>query len=74
MSRSLWRCRNPGCSVPHGAVLGRVTADGGLVLDPEVRVFRCYMDTRRAVVACPICGASREFRGGAILSHTQPDR
>jgi hypothetical protein len=68
VSRSLWRCRNPDCSEPHGVVLGRVAADGGLVLDPEVRVFRCYMDTRRAVVECPACGASREFRGDAVFS------
>ncbi len=66
MSRSLWRCRNPGCSVPYGAVLGRVTADGGLVLDPAVTVFRCFLDTRRAVVECPACGVEREFRGGAV--------
>jgi hypothetical protein len=68
VSRSLWRCRDPGCLVPHGAILGRVTADGGLVLDPGVRGFRCYMDTRRAVVECPACGTEREFRGSAIAS------
>ena len=68
MSRSLWRCRNKACPVPHGAVLGRLTADGGLVLDPAVRAFRCYLDTRRAVVACPGCGAEREFRGAAVHS------
>ena len=63
MSRSHWRCRNRVCPVPHGAVLGRLTSDGGLVLDPEVTAFRCYLDTRRAVVDCPGCGATREFRG-----------
>lgn len=68
MSRSLWRCRSRACPAPHGAVLGRLTADGGLVLDPTVRTFRCYLDTRRAAVACPACGAEREFRGAAILS------
>ena len=68
MSRREWRCRNPGCPVRHGAVLGRLTADGGLVLDPAVQTFRCYLDTRRAVVACPACGAAREFRGGALFS------
>ena len=68
MSRSLWRCRNRTCPVTHGAVLGRLTADGGLVLDPAVASFRCYFDTRRAVVACPACGAEREFRGGAVFS------
>ncbi len=68
MSRSLWRCRNPDCPVSHGAVLGRLTADGGLVLDPEVTAFRAYLDTRRALVACPACGMMREFRGGAVVT------
>ncbi len=68
MSRQDWRCRNPACPVPHGAALGRLTADGGLVLDPAVRAFRCYLDTRRAVVACPACGAWKEFRGAAVLA------
>ena len=68
VSRSLWRCRNRACPVPHGAVLGRLTADGGLVLDPGVAGFRAYFDTRRAVVVCPACGATREFRGGAVFS------
>ena len=67
MSRSLWRCRNQACPVPHGAVLGRLTADGGLVLAPTVTEFRVFLDTRRAVVACPACGAAREFRGGAMF-------
>jgi hypothetical protein len=44
-------------------VLGRVTSDAGLVLDPSVQAFVVYLDTRRAVVACPACGTSREFRG-----------
>ena len=68
MSRSLWRCRNPACRIPHGAVLGRLTAEGGLVLDPAVADFRAYLDTRRAVVACPCCGAERTFRGVALYS------
>lgn len=68
MSRREWRCRNQACPVPHGAVLGRLTADGGLVLDLAVTVFRCYLDTRRAVVACPACGVEREFRGRAFVS------
>ncbi len=68
MSRSLWRCRNRGCCEPHGAVLGRLTADGGLVLDPGVTKLRVYLDTRRAVVACPDCGTSREFRGPGVFS------
>lgn len=68
MSRSLWRCHNPTCSIPHGAVLGRVTADRGLVLDPAVTSFRCYLDTRRVMVTCPSCGVVREFRGTGIIS------
>lgn len=63
MSRSLWRCRNPDCSTRGGAVLGRVTADDGLVLDSDVHAFAVYLDTRRAVVSCPVCGMRREFRG-----------
>jgi hypothetical protein len=68
MSRSLWRCRNRACPVPHGAVLGRLTADGGLVLHSAVETYTIYMDTRRAVITCPRCGWAREFRGGALFS------
>ncbi len=67
MTQSWWRCRNRDCSAPHGAVLGRVTAHGELALDPTVAVFRCFLDTRRAVIICPACGVGREFRGGAVL-------
>ena len=68
MSRSLWRCRNPKCPVPHGAVLGRLTSQGGLVLDAVVETYNIYLDTRRALVVCPACGARREFRGRAVFS------
>jgi hypothetical protein len=68
MSRSLWRCRNRGCPVPHGTVLGHLTADGGLVLHPAVESYTIYMDTRRAVITCPACRQAREFRGGALFS------
>jgi hypothetical protein len=68
MSRSLWRCQNRLCPIPHGAVLGRVTGEGGLVLDVAVETYTIYMDTRRAVITCPCCGQSREFRGGAVFS------
>src|SRR5687768_3938905 len=64
VSRRLWRCRNPEC----GAVLGRLTGDGGLRLAPGVRLARAYLDTRKAVIACPACGAAREFRGPAVVS------
>jgi hypothetical protein len=54
--------------MPHGAVLGRVTQEGGLVLDPTVTVFRVYLDTRRAAIGCPRCGHRRVFRGVALIS------
>ncbi len=66
MSRSLWRCRNPDCSTRGGAVLGRVTANEGLVLDPAVVSFAVYLDTLKAIVTCPACGARREFRGTCV--------
>jgi hypothetical protein len=66
MSRFLWRCRYPACPVRGGAVLGRVTNDDGLVLDPAVQSFVVYLDTRRAMVACPACGMRREFRGTSL--------
>jgi hypothetical protein len=68
MSRGSWRCRNPACPVPHGAVLGRLTAEEALVLDAAVRGFRCYLDTRRIVVICPHCGRGRLFCGTALLA------
>jgi hypothetical protein len=68
VSRRLWRCRNQDCPVSHGAVLGCLTADGGLVLDQAVRGFRCFLDTRRVIVTCPACGAERGFRGMAVFS------
>jgi hypothetical protein len=68
MSRSVWRCRNPACSEPHGAVLGRVTTEGGLVLDPAVTGFQAYLDSRKVLLTCPACGARREFRGKAVLA------
>ncbi len=71
MSRSLWRCRNPACPVPHGAPMGRLTAKGGLVLDPAVQAFVVYVDTQRAIVSCPHCGARREFYGCAVFSPRQ---
>lgn len=67
MSRSLWRCRNPLCPTPYGSVLGRLTAEGGLVLDPAVTSCRCYLDTRRVVISCPACGTERAFRGRALF-------
>jgi hypothetical protein len=70
MSRSLWRCRNRGCPVPHGAVLGQVTDNGGLVLDQSVVTFGAYFDSRRVAVVCPSCGQTREFRGAAVFSAT----
>lgn len=66
MSRSLWRCRNPACPIPHGSVLGRVTLDDGLVLDPSVRAFVVYLDTRRTNIVCPECGMHRAFSGSFV--------
>ena len=68
MSRSLFRCRNRGCPVPHGAVLGRLTADGGLVLDRAVTEVKVFLDARRGHLRCPACGAWREFRGSAVVT------
>jgi len=68
VSRSLFRCRNRTCPVDHGATLGRVTSDGGLVLDPGVERFAVYLDTRRATIWCPTCGSAREFRGTAVMT------
>lgn len=65
MSRSLWRCRNPACPHEHGAVLGRVTADGGLVLESGVD-FAVFLDTERITVLCPVCGQARDFLGRSI--------
>ncbi|CAA9542519.1 MAG: hypothetical protein AVDCRST_MAG43-265 [uncultured Thermomicrobiales bacterium] len=66
MSRSWWRCRNLECPAPHGALLGRVTAEGGLVLDPAVRSFAVYLDTGQIEVVCPACGTMRAFRGPSV--------
>lgn len=68
VSRSWWRCRNADCPVAHGAVLGQVTAEGGLVLDPAVRSFAAYVDTGRIEVECPACSQRREFRGMGVRS------
>ncbi len=64
MSRRLWRCRNPAC----GAVLGRLTAEGGLVLAPDVHSVQAYFDTGKAGIVCPGCGWARAFRGRAVVS------
>ncbi len=67
MSRRLWRCRNPACPEPHGAVLGQLTLDGGLVLRPTVSACRCFLDSHRAIIICAACGVEREFRGVAVI-------
>jgi hypothetical protein len=68
VSRSLWRCRYIDCSELHGAVLGLLTGEGGLILDPTVERYAVYMDTRRAVITCPTCKRTREFRGVGVFS------
>src|SRR5215207_10356406 len=66
MSRSSWRCRNRECPVPHGAVLGWVTADGGLALQFEAATFVAHLDTNRVSVTCHACGDVREFRSSSL--------
>lgn len=67
MSRTMWRCHAPGCTAATGSSLGRITQDDGLILDPRVRGFSAYLDTRRVFVVCPDCGTKREFRGRSIM-------
>ncbi len=72
MSQRYLRCRNPACPNKGGTVLGRLTADGGLVVNPSVVCVRCYLDTHRVVVTCPKCGDEREFRGTSVfVSHLE---
>ena len=67
MSRRLWRCRNPACPAPHGAVLGRLSTDGsGLVLGSGVGRLVVYLDSGRVEVHCPACEAVRDFRGRVV--------
>ena len=75
MSRRLWRCRNRACPVQHGAVLGRLTEDGGLLLESTVTQIRCYFDIPRGVITCPACSVKRTFIGKAIetLHHEKDD-
>ncbi|MDP9364579.1 MAG: hypothetical protein M3Q10_10210, partial [Chloroflexota bacterium] len=72
VSRRLLRCRNEACPEPYGAVLGRLTADGGLVLDQTVVAFRVYLDARRSSIVCPGCGRARDFRGSFLLRENGP--
>jgi hypothetical protein len=46
-------------------VLGRITDDEGLVLDPGMD-FAVFLDTGRVTVVCPICSAARDFRGRSV--------
>jgi hypothetical protein len=48
-------------------VLGQLTADDGLVLRQSVDRFAVHLDTRRATVWCPVCGARRAFHGVAVI-------
>ncbi len=66
VSQSRWRCRNLACATHGGAVLGRVTADDGLVLDAAVQSFAVFLDTRKAVVSCSACRMRREFPGMSL--------
>ncbi len=69
MSRRFFRCRNPSCPTPHGAVLGQLTSEGGLILVTEVAFLRCFLDTRRTMIGCPACRQEREFRGVFVALH-----
>jgi hypothetical protein len=66
VSRSLWRCRNRACPVPHGAVLGHLIGNGGLRLDSAITIFVVYLDTDRVAVTCPSCGTERSFFGTTV--------
>jgi hypothetical protein len=68
MSRSLLRCRNPACPVPHGAVLARITAGGAIILGPDVGRFAIYLDTGRASFTCQACGQARNVHARIICS------
>lgn len=68
MSARWLRCRNPACSVPHGAVLGRLTREGdGLVLNRTVHQMSVYLDAGKVDINCPVCGTVRTFRGAAVF-------
>jgi hypothetical protein len=67
VSRREWRCRNPHCPVPHGAVLGRVVSDeDSVVLPPGVAIAAVFFDTGRVEVTCPARGAVRNSRGRSV--------
>jgi hypothetical protein len=68
MSRGSWRCRNPACPTPQGAILGHLGDERTtLLLDPAVRRVVVRLDVRRADVTCPACGTVRSFRGAAVV-------
>lgn len=68
VSVRLLRCRNPLCPTEHGDVLGRVTANGGLVLATTASHFQVHVDTGRTTIRCPACGTDRDFRGRSVYS------
>lgn len=68
MGRTAWRCRNRGCPVPHGAVLGTLTRGGDLELATGAAEFAIQLVLGRATVRCPACGRCRDFRGGSVYS------
>jgi hypothetical protein len=68
MSNCAWRCRNPNCGRPHGAVLGTLKDGTTLELRPGVRISRAHLDRARAVVLCPVCHAPHIFEGGSIYA------
>ncbi len=72
MSRRLWRCRNRGCPIPHGAVLGSFAREGVLSVDRAVLNLQCFLEVRRTAVTCPQCGRVRDFYGPVVLVHRTP--
>lgn len=66
MSRRLWRCRNRDCPVPHGAVLGRLTVEGILIVDESIQAARCYLERGQALIKCPACGHLKTYFGLAV--------
>lgn len=67
MGRRLLRCRNRDCPVGGGAVLGRLTDDGGVVVSPCKGGVLAFLDSGRAEIRCPACGRPRDFLGRYVL-------
>ncbi len=62
MSRSAWRCADPGCR----ATLGHVKPSGVLHLLPPLCPAFVDLVAATATFRCPACGGTRTWRGGGI--------